>query len=201
MWETHQALKARLIDFVRRRTANAAERRGEPAENVTQLKSAMSLDGLTIGFARRFATYKRANLVLEDFEAIASLVSDPQTPIQFVFAERRIRGTGRAKRSSSDRAPGPRPAFCGQGAVCRGLRHQRRPPSGSGRRRMAQQPRRPLEASGTSGQKVVLNGGLNLSILDGWWAEAYDGRNGFAIGGGETHRPWTCTIAGTRRRC
>ena len=188
LWETHQALKARLIDFVRRRTAAAAERRGETADDVAQLKNALSLDGLTIGFARRFATYKRANLVMRDFEAIASLVSDPQTPIQFVFA---------GKAHPRDR-PGKE--------VLQQIARLGRDPRFAGKllfvedydinvgRHLVQgvdvwlnNPRRPLEASGTSGQKVVLNGGLNLSILDGWWAEAYDGRNGFAIGGGETH--------------
>jgi starch phosphorylase len=188
LWETHQALKARLIDFVRRRTAFAAERRGEAPEAIAQLKSALSLDALTIGFARRFATYKRANLILHDFEALASLVNDPQTPIQFVFA---------GKAHPRDR-PGKE--------ILQQIARLARDPRFAGKlifiedydinvgRHLVQgvdvwlnNPRRPLEASGTSGQKVVLNGGLNLSILDGWWAEAYDGKNGFAIGGGETH--------------
>ncbi len=188
LWEVHQALKARLIDFVRRRTANAAERRGEPAENIAQLKRALSLDALTIGFARRFATYKRANLILRDLEAVAGLVNDPQTPIQFVFA---------GKAHPRDR-PGKE--------ILQQIARLNRDPRFAGKvlfvedydinvgRHLVQgvdvwlnNPRRPLEASGTSGQKVVLNGGLNLSVLDGWWAEAYDGLNGFGIGAGETH--------------
>jgi starch phosphorylase len=188
LWEVHQALKARLIDFVRRRTANAAERRGEPAENIAQLKRALSLDALTIGFARRFATYKRANLILRDLEAVAGLVNDPQTPIQFVFA---------GKAHPRDR-PGKE--------MLQQIARLNRDPRFAGKvlfvedydinvgRHLVQgvdvwlnNPRRPLEASGTSGQKVVLNGGLNLSVLDGWWAEAYDGLNGFGIGAGETH--------------
>jgi starch phosphorylase len=167
---------------------SAAERRAEPPDTVAHFKSALSLDGLTIGFARRFATYKRANLILEDLEAVASLVNDPQTPIQFVFA---------GKAHPRDR-PGKE--------VLQQIARLDRDPRFAGKvlfvedydinvgRHLVQgvdvwlnNPRRPLEASGTSGQKVVLNGGLNLSILDGWWAEAYDGRNGFAIGGGETH--------------
>ena len=188
LWETHQSLKARLIDFVRHRTAAAAQRRGEAADSIAQLKGALSLDALTIGFARRFATYKRANLILHDFEALASLVNDPQTPIQFVFA---------GKAHPRDR-PGKE--------ILQQLARLGRDPRFAGKvlfiedydinvgRHMVQgvdvwlnNPRQPLEASGTSGQKAVLNGGLNLSVLDGWWAEAYDGKNGFAIGGGATH--------------
>jgi starch phosphorylase len=188
LWETHQALKARLIDFVRRRMVSAGERRGESAETVAHFKRALSLDALTIGFARRFATYKRANLILQDLEAIASLINDPQTPIQFVFA---------GKAHPRDR-PGKE--------ILQQIARLDRDPRFAGKvlfvedydinvgRHLVQgvdvwlnNPRRPLEASGTSGQKVVLNGGLNLSVLDGWWAEAYDGLNGFGIGNGETH--------------
>ena len=188
LWETHQALKARLIDFVRRRTAAAAERRGETADNVAQLKNAMSLDGLTIGFARRFATYKRANLVLEDFEAIASLVNDPQTPIQFVFAGKAHPRDRPGKEILQQIARlGRDPRFAGKLMFVEDYDINVGRHLVQGVDVWLNNPRRPLEASGTSGQKVVLNGGLNLSILDGWWAEAYDGRNGFAIGGGETH--------------
>ena len=188
LWETHQALKARLIDFVRRRTAAAAERRGESADDVAQLKNALSLDGLTIGFARRFATYKRANLVLRDFEAMASLVSDPQTPIQFVFAGKAHPRDRPGKEILQQIARlGRDPRFAGKLLFVEDYDINVGRHLVQGVDVWLNNPRRPLEASGTSGQKVVLNGGLNLSILDGWWAEAYDGRNGFAIGGGETH--------------
>ena len=188
LWETHQALKARLIDFVRRRTAAAAERRGEPAEDVAQLKNALSLDGLTIGFARRFATYKRSNLVLRDFEAIASLVNDPQTPIQFVFAGKAHPRDRPGKEILQQIARlGRDPRFAGKLLFVEDYDINVGRHLVQGVDVWLNNPRRPLEASGTSGQKVVLNGGLNLSILDGWWAEAYDGRNGFAIGNGETH--------------
>jgi starch phosphorylase len=127
-------------------------------------------------------------LILQDMEAVVSLVNHPQTPIQFVFA-------GKAH-------PHDRPAKQVLQEVARLMRDLRF----AGRILFLENydvslgrvlvhgvdvwlntPRRPLEASGTSGQKVVLNGGLNLSVLDGWWAEAYDGLNGFAIGAGETH--------------
>jgi len=188
LWETHQTLKTQLIEIARRRAAHQAERRGDPPEVVAQLRRALSLDALTIGFARRFATYKRADLILQEVEAFVSLVSNPRMPIQFVFAGK----------SHPHDQPGK--------AVLQQIARLMRDPRCAGKvifiedydinvgRHLVQgvdvwlnNPRRPLEACGTSGQKVVLNGGLNLSILDGWWAEAYDGVNGFAIGMGETH--------------
>jgi starch phosphorylase len=188
LWETHQALKGRLCDFVRRRAAREAERRGESPDVVAQLRRALSLDTLTIGFARRFATYKRANLILRDLERIVKLVNDPQTPIQFVFAGKAhprdepgkhvLQEIGRLCRD---------PRFLGKFVFVEDYDVNVGRHLVQGVDVWLNNPRRPLEASGTSGQKVVLNGGLNLSVLDGWWAEAFDGVNGFAIGGGETH--------------
>lgn len=86
IWEAHQTLKVRLIADTRRRAVLQAERRGESPSVIAQLRRALSSDALTIGFARRFATYKRANLILQDIEALASLVTHPQTPIQLIFA-------------------------------------------------------------------------------------------------------------------
>ncbi len=188
LWETHVALKIRLLDAVRRRVLREAARRGEPAVVLEQLSHALSQDALTIGFARRMATYKRAALFLQDPDGLASLVNDPQHPVQFVIA-------GKAH-------PRDEPAK----GVLRRIHELSRDSRFLGKlvfledydislgRELVQgvdvwlnNPRRPQEASGTSGQKVLLNGGLNLSVLDGWWAEAYDGTNGFAIGTGETH--------------
>jgi len=188
LWETHLALKARLVEFVRRRAVEQAERRKEPAETLQTLGRILSPDALTIGFARRFATYKRANLLLADIERLALMVNDAKRPVQFVFA-------GKAHPRDE---PGKR--------VLQQIAQMMRDHDFEDRfvfvedydievgRHLVQgvevwlnNPRRPLEASGTSGQKVVLNGGLNLSVLDGWWAEAYDGLNGFAIGKGRTH--------------
>ena len=188
LWETHLNLKSRMIEFIRRRAVAQAERREEPREETQRLKQLLSPDALTIGFARRFATYKRANLILSDIERLASMVNDPNRPVQFVFA-------GKAHPNDE---PGKR--------VLQQVAHLMRDSQFRDKfvfvedydinvgRHFVQgvdvwlnNPRRPLEASGTSGQKVVLNGGLNLSILDGWWAEAYDGLNGFAIGSGRTH--------------
>ncbi len=188
LWETHLSLKSRLIEFVRRRLVRQAQRRDEPPEMLRRLEHVLSPDALTIGFARRFATYKRANLILADMERLAALTNDPKRPVQFVFAgkahpkdepgKRMLQGIAALNRDSQFR---DRFVFVEDYDINVG-------------RLLVQgvdvwlnNPRRPLEASGTSGQKVVLNGGLNLSVLDGWWAEAYDGLNGFAIGTGRTH--------------
>ena len=188
LWETHQTQKVQLIDIVRRRTARHAERRAELPDVIAQMRRALSFDALTIGFARRFATYKRATLLMRDIDALDALVNHPTMAIQLVFA---------GKSHPHDR-PGK--------AILQQIAQLARDPRFAGKlvfvedydinvgRHLVQgvdlwvnNPRRPLEACGTSGQKVVLNGGLNLSVLDGWWAEAYDGLNGFAIGMGEMH--------------
>ena len=188
LWETHQTLKARLIDFTRRRAVQQAERRGEPAAVVAQLRRALSLDALTIGFARRFATYKRANLMLQDLEALVRLVNHAQMPVQVVFAgkahPRDVPGKTVLQQISALTRD---PAFLGKLVFIEDYDINVGRHLVQGVDVWLNNPRRPQEACGTSGQKVVLNGALNLSVLDGWWAEAYDGRNGFAIGLGETH--------------
>ena len=188
LWETHLNLKSRLIEFVRHRAIEQAARREESPETLQHLSRVLSPDALTIGFARRFATYKRADLMLADIERLASMVNDPKHPVQFIFA-------GKAHPRDD---PGKRMLQ----QIAELMRHSRFEDKfvfvedydiNVGRHFVQgvdvwlNNPRRPLEASGTSGQKVVLNGGLNLSVLDGWWAEAYDGLNGFAIGTGRTH--------------
>jgi starch phosphorylase len=188
LWETHLSLKSRLLEFVRRRAVEQAVHRNEPTETLQRLGRILSPDALTIGFARRFATYKRANLILADIERLASMVTDPKRPVQFVFAgkahpndepgKRVLQQIVQTMRESQFR---DKFAFVEDYDINVG-RHLVQ-----GVDVWLNNPRRPLEASGTSGQKVVLNGGLNLSILDGWWAEAYDGQNGFAIGTGRTH--------------
>jgi glycogen phosphorylase len=188
LWETHLSLKSRLLDFVRRRAIEQSTRRRDPVETVQRLGGVLSPDALTIGFARRFATYKRANLILKDIERLAAMVNDPKRPVQFVFAGKAHPRDEPGKRVLQQIAELMRDRqffekfvfvedydinvgrFLVQGVDV-----------------WLNNPRRPLEASGTSGQKVVLNGGLNCSVLDGWWAEAYDGLNGFAIGTGRTH--------------
>ncbi len=188
LWETHHSLKNLLLSFVRRRVSRDCRRRGESDDAVEAARNMLDPNVLTIGFARRFATYKRADLIATDVERLADLLHDSERPIQLIFA-------GKAH-------PADEP---GKGLI-RKVANLRHDPRFAGKvafiedydinvaRHMVQgvdiwlnNPRRPLEASGTSGQKVVLNGGLNLSVLDGWWAEAYDGKNGFAIGNGSSH--------------
>jgi len=188
LWETHYALKNLLLQFVRRRITRQCNRRGESSESIEAARTVLDPNVLTIGFARRFATYKRAALFLTQLDRLHELVCDKNRPIQIIFA-------GKAHPADE---PGK--------ALIQKIANLRDDPQMAGRivfvedydinvcRHLIQgvdvwlnNPRRPLEASGTSGQKVVLNGGINCSILDGWWAEAFNGRNGFAIGRGETH--------------
>ena len=188
LWETHNALKNNLLSFVRRRVSRQCRRRGESDEVVEAARRVLDPRVLTIGFGRRFATYKRANLLFSQMDRIANLLESTERPVQLIYA-------GKAHPKDE---PGKRfiqeisnlrhdPRFKGRVAfiedydinVCRHLIQ--------GVDVWLNNPRRPLEASGTSGQKVVLNGGLNCSVLDGWWAEAYNGVNGFAIGQGRSH--------------
>ena len=188
LWETHLNLKSQLIEFVRRRAVAQAEHRGEPRETLQRLERVLSPDALTIGFARRFATYKRANLILTDIERLASMVNDPNRPVQFVFAGKAHPLDEPGKKVLQQIADLMRdPKFRDKFVFVEDYDINVGRHFVQGVDVWLNNPRRPLEASGTSGQKVVLNGGLNLSVLDGWWAEAYDGINGFAIGTGRTH--------------
>jgi starch phosphorylase len=188
LWETHLSLKAQLLEFVRRRAIGQAARRGEPTETLQQLARVLSPDALTIGFARRFATYKRADLLLRNIDKLASMVNDPKRPVQFVFAGKAHPLDEPGKRVLQQVAELMRdPVFAHKFVFIEDYDINVGRHFVQGVDVWLNNPRRPLEASGTSGQKVVLNGGLNLSILDGWWAEAYDGLNGFAFGGGRTH--------------
>jgi starch phosphorylase len=186
--ETHNALKNLLLVFTRRRLSRQSRRRGESDAAVDTARSVLDPNILTIGFGRRFATYKRANLLFQDLDRLCDLLHDPDRPIHLIFA-------GKAHPKDE---PGKQ--------LIQEIANSRHDPRFNDRivfiedydvnvcRHMIQgvdvwlnNPRRPLEASGTSGQKVVLNGGLNLSILDGWWAEAFNGENGFSIGNGTQH--------------
>jgi len=188
LWETHLSLKTQLLGFVRRRAREQSERRGESPEVLHRLSKVLSPDALTIGFARRFATYKRANLLLADMQRLAAMINDPKRPVQFLFAGKAHPHDEPGKRvlqqiaeMMHDTELGDKFVFVEDYDINVG-RHLVQ-----GVDVWLNNPRRPLEASGTSGQKVILNGGLNLSVLDGWWAEAYDGLNGFAIGQGRVH--------------
>jgi starch phosphorylase len=188
LWETHQSLKNRLIQYARESAVAQAVQRGDSEEQIKRLQNSLDPRALTIGFARRFAPYKRADLILKDLSEFRRIILNSERPIQFIFAGK------------------SHPADENGKAILQRIFKLMQTPEFKGHvifledydislgRHLVQgvdvwlnNPRRPLEASGTSGQKVVLNGGLNCSVLDGWWAEAYDGKNGFAIGMGRTH--------------
>ena len=200
LWETHLSLKSRLLEFVRSRAVEQAERRGESTESLRRTARVLSPDALTVGFARRFATYKRANLILTDIEMLASMVNDPKRPVQFVFAGKAHPRDDPGKRVLQQIAEMMRnPQFADKFVFVEDYDINVGRHFVQGVDVWLNNPRRPLEASGTSGMKVVLNGGLNLSVLDGWWAEAYDGLNGFAIGAGRTHSNMDVHIRGMER--
>ena len=182
LWETHQQLKHRLIDFVRERVKMHRERIGDSPETVRKVNRILDPDVLTIGFARRFATYKRGALLFSDKERVKRLLNDTTRPVQFIFA-------GKAH-----------PRDEGGRALIQEVYKFSREAGFENRvvfledydsyiaRRLVQgvdlwlnNPLRPMEASGTSGMKCAPNGGINLGVLDGWWLEAFNGNNGWAI--------------------
>jgi starch phosphorylase len=179
LWAARCAQRRRLVEVVRRALAARAARLGHSSEDTAR---ALDPDALTIGFARRFATYKRATLLFRHPDRLLALCTDPRRPVQIVFAGKaHPKDTaGQAMitevaRVAADAKFRDRLVFL-EGydlALARALVQ--------GVDVWLNTPLRPNEASGTSGMKVVPNGGLNLSVLDGWWAEAYDGTNGFAI--------------------
>jgi starch phosphorylase len=185
LWNAHLRLKERLVAFIRHRSSQTRIAAGERADYIEAADTMFDPAALTIGFARRVAGYKRWNLLLTDPERLLRLINNEERPVQFVFA-------GKAH-----------PQDEGSKLVLQQLARWKYDPAVRQRaafledydqeiaRQLVQSvdvwlnvPRRPQEASGTSGEKVAINGGLNLSILDGWWLEGYDGTNGFAIGNG-----------------
>ena len=183
LWRVRRHQKTCLIDFVRQRLTQQLKRHGASAQQIKAAGQALKPEALTIGFARRFASYKRADLIFSDMQRLERLVNHARYPVQIIFA---------GKAHPQDRE--------GQAILQRVYQmSQRRSLRGKvilledydmnvGRHLVQgvdvwlNNPRRPMEASGTSGQKVPLNGGVNCSILDGWWDEGYDGENGWAIG-------------------
>ena len=180
-WEQHEILRARLIEYVCRRM----DRRGAgPGSTATSLEPAR----LTIGFARRFASYKRADLLFRDPGRLRKLLSDPDRPVQIVCAGKAHPDNDEGKRLIQKIFQAMHdPGFAGRIVFIEDHDMNVGRHLVQGADLWLNTPRRPFEACGTSGQKAVLNGGLNLSVLDGWWAEAYDGTNGFAIGCGCEH--------------
>jgi starch phosphorylase len=187
LWETHQTMKMGLIRFVRRRLVQQI-RRLDAQGAIDQIENVLDPNILTVGCARRVAAYKRGDLILSQPERLARLVRDPLRPVQIIFAGKAHPRDEEGKRilqricaTSLDPAYQRRIVFVEDYDYNVG-RHLVQ-----GVDVWLNNPRRPLEACGTSGEKVVFNGGLNLSVLDGWWNEAYNGDNGFAIGHGGMH--------------
>lgn len=183
-WAMRNRLRNRLVHFVRDRMALQRKRRGEGQGAVAATYSLFNEDTLTIGFARRFATYKRAPLIFHDVERLGRIVNNSQRPVQIVFAgkahPRDEAGKAFAQKvyeMTRDPRLGGRVALIEEYDMHVGRMLV------SGCDVWLNTPTRPFEASGTSGMKPPMHGGLNLSILDGWWPEASDGINGWNIGG------------------
>jgi starch phosphorylase len=186
LWQLHTTATKSLIEYARERLARQLTASGAPPEAVDEAKQLFDPNALTLGFARRFATYKRPNLLLHDPERLLRLLNNPQRPVQLIIA---------GKAHPADRA--------GQALIQEWIRFIHRPEARlhviflsdddmlltghlvQGVDVWINTPRRPWEACGTSGMKVLVNGGLNLSELDGWWAEAYRPDVGWALGDGQ----------------
>jgi starch phosphorylase len=184
LWDTHQALKKRLVEFVRDRVRNRRRRHGESPERIRQVNSLLDPEILTVGFARRFATYKRATLLFADLERLAKLVTHPERPVQFIFAGKAHPKDEPGKKFIQEVYKFSRlPQFEGRIVFVEDYDHYVGRRLTQGVDLWLNTPRRPLEASGTSGMKLPPNGGLNFSVRDGWWIEAANGKNGWNIGG------------------
>jgi starch phosphorylase len=186
LWRVHERQRQRLVVTVRKLLRAQAERRGALPGSLTELDEALDPDALTIGFARRFASYKRAHLVLEDVERIARILGNRDRPVQIIFSGKSHPRDEQGKRIIREIVQSTRRLELRGKVVF--LEDY-----GMGIARLLvggvdvwlNNPRRPLEASGTSGMKAAANGALNVSVLDGWWAEAWAPGVGWAIGRGE----------------
>jgi starch phosphorylase len=182
LWAARRSQKERLIRFVRERLRSQSARHGLSPDDLRQIDGLLDPHALTIGFARRFATYKRAVLVISDLERLRALLLDEARPVQILFA-------GKAHPADREGQDLIRRLFLLTQGEFRGRLVFLEDYDIEMGRMLVQgcdvwlnTPRRPQEASGTSGQKAPINGGVNVSILDGWWAEGYRRDNGFAIG-------------------
>ena len=188
LWRVRQSLKEQSLRFLRRRLQRQLNRHEASPTRLQASGALFDAGALTIGFARRFASYKRATLIFRDLDRLHAILSDEERPVQLVFAGKAHPADqpgqaliARIHTLSQDERFAGKVLFVEDYDMAIGRALTR------GVDVWLNNPRRPLEASGTSGQKASMNGVLNLSILDGWWPEGYDGGNGWAIGGGRDY--------------
>ena len=183
LWEEHQLRKQKLLKLVSENTTNRLRNNGMHYDQIREITSKLNPNALTIGFARRFATYKRATLIFKDLERITQILNDESRPVQLIFAGKAhpkdIEGQNLIKRIHEISMM---PQFKGKIFLLEGYDMAMSRHLISGVDVWLNNPRRPMEASGTSGEKASVNGVVNFSILDGWWAEGYNQKNGWAIG-------------------
>ena len=184
LWRTHLRLKAKLLTFIRNRARNSWMNDGSSSGQLVAAGALLNPEALTIGFARRFATYKRATLILQDVERLLRILHNPWRPVQFIFSGKPHPADEPGKyvlRQIYEACASPR--FGGRIAFLENYDKQVAHNLVGGVDIWLNTPEPPKEASGTSGQKAALNGALNCSVLDGWWCEGYNGENGWAIEG------------------
>ena len=182
IWETRMALKKKLVDYIREKfAATWLKNQGDPSRVVTLLES-ITPNALYIGFCRRFATYKRAHLLFTDLERLSKIVNNPERPVKFIFSGKAHpadgAGQGLIKRIFEI---SQRPEFLGKIIFLEDYDMELARRLVSGVDIWMNTPTRPLEASGTSGEKAEMNGVVNLSVLDGWWVEGYRQGAGWAL--------------------
>ena len=183
LWSAHQRCKERLIVFARKRLMTQMQRRGRCPSELRQAEEVLDPKALTIGFARRFAAYKRGDLLLRDAKRLARLLNDPERPVQFIFA-----GKAHPKDTSGKEIIRHIIHFASEETVRRRIVFLEDYDMDVARFLVRgvdvwlNNPRRPMEASGTSGMKAAVNGVLNMSTLDGWWPEGYIPEGGWVIG-------------------
>lgn len=188
LWKTHIELKRQTIEYIRENVKKKLKSNGECVDALKEYDDLFDENVLTIGFARRFATYKRADMIFKDIQRLLRIVNNPKMPVQFVFAGKAHPADGPGqdlikKITDFSNAEGLK----GKVIILENYNMEVSRMLTSGVDVWLNNPRRPLEASGTSGQKVCTNGVLNLSVLDGWWCEGYNGKNGWAIGDAVEH--------------
>ena len=183
LWNEHTLRKERLFKLVKENVTNRLRNNGMPYDQIREITSKLNSNALTIGFARRFATYKRATLIFKDLERMTQILNDETRPVQLIFAgkahPRDVEGQNLIKRIHEISMM---PQFKGKIFLLEGYNMEVSRHLISGVDVWLNNPRRPMEASGTSGEKASVNGVVNFSILDGWWAEGYNQKNGWAIG-------------------